>query len=112
MGTLWSEDDAKSWHPGLSDTEGGEARVLDAWRAAEAYVARRCRWADTNPDGVPVDPPADLRLAVRMLTARLLARHNSPEGLAAGGGDLGPARIAYVDPDIRGLMGPWIPVVI
>lgn len=50
-------------------------------------------------------------MAVKLLTARLLARHNSPDGLAAGGSDLGPVRVTSVDRDVMALIAPYKPVV-
>lgn len=78
-------------------------RRTSAWKAAEQYVADRCRWGDgTAPDA--------LVEAVLLLTGRFLARHNSPDGLV-GGGELGPARIPALDRDAERLMQPYRRVV-
>jgi len=88
-----------------------EARVLTAWRAAEGFVAARCRWPMLAADGVtPLDPPDELRQAVMLLTSRYLARWNSPDGLV-GAGELGPVRVATVDRDVSALIAPWRTVV-
>ncbi len=80
--------------------------VFDAaWNAAERYVAERV----TVPGGTPA--PADLVQAINLLTARYLARRNSPDGMV-GMGELGPARVTIADRDVERLIDPWrnIPV--
>lgn len=74
-------------------------QVRTAWEAAEAYVAQR-----THVDDERV--PGDLVQAVYLLTARYLARRNSPEGFV-GLGDLGPARLPVSDRDVERLIDPW-----
>lgn len=73
--------------------------VGDAWLAAESYVGERT----APPDGYV---PDDLVMAVNLLTARYLARRNSPDGMV-GLGDLGPARVPYSDTDVERLLNPW-----
>lgn len=92
--------------PTLNTVDEGTKRA--AYEAAEAYVAERCTWSV----GAGSDPaPASLVQAVRLLTSRYLARRNSPDGLA-GGGDLGPVRVAAVDRDVDRLIAPWRNVVL
>ena len=74
------------------------------YKAAEAYVQARCRWADGSP------VPDDLVKAVVLLTARYQVRRKSPDGFV-GMGEFGPARIATVDRDVTALIGPYRPVV-
>lgn len=74
--------------------------IAEAWLAGEAYVAGR-----THRDPA-LTPPSDLVLAVDLLTARYLARRNSPDGMV-GLGDLGPAHVAYTDADVERLLNPW-----
>lgn len=73
-----------------------------AWEAADQWVAVRTRFTG--------ETPPDLVQAVALMTGRILARRNSPDGLT-GMGDLGQFRVPNYDPDIRSLMGPWMPVV-
>lgn len=74
-----------------------------AWAAAERYVSERV----TLPEGMPEGGgPADLVQAVNLLTARYLARRNSPDGMV-GMGELGPARVTIADRDVERLIDPW-----
>lgn len=77
-----------------------------AWKAAEGYVSKRCRWATTDDAGNTLPPPDELVEAVVLLTARFLERRNSPNGLV-GFGDLGAARLPSQDVDVRTLIGPY-----
>lgn len=79
-----------------------DTAFVTAWKAAEGYVSRRCRWT-LDADG---NPPAELAEAVTLLTARYLERRNSPNGLI-GFGDLGAARLPSQDVDVRTLIGPY-----
>ena len=79
-----------------------QAEVSIGHQAAESYIAERCR--------VPVPPPGDLVQAVRLLTARYLARRNSADG-TLGMSEFGVGRIATVDRDVEALIGPYRRVV-
>ena len=105
--SIAEQADAEAWHP---DVPVERARV--AWAAAEGYIASRCSWPAYDTDGRALPAPAALVQAVRLLTARYLARHNSPDGLAAAGGELGPVRVAGTDRDVEALIGPYRRVVI
>lgn len=74
-------------------------QVEFAWQAAEAYVAARCEWE--GPDA-----PQDLVEAVLLLSARYVARRNSPDGFV-GMGEFGPARVPVSDRDVDRLIFPW-----
>lgn len=50
--------------------------------------------------------PADINLACRMQTSRLLQRRKSPEGVA-GWGEFGPMRVATTDKDVTALLDPY-----
>lgn len=95
--TITSLDAVKAWigNPNLPDE-----LVAEAWLAAERYVDERTDWDKT------LTPPDDLVLAVDLLTARYLARRNSPDGMV-GLGDLGPAQVMYTDADVERLLNPW-----
>lgn len=83
---------------------------LDAWNAAEQYVANRCTWPTVDVTGQPVAPPGDLVQAVNLLTARYLDRRNSPNGVV-GLGDLGAVTLPSADVDVKALLGPYRRVV-
>lgn len=90
------------------------ADVFEAcWEAAEAYVSERVEYpTDPDPDtGEVPAPPASLMRAVTLLTARYLARRNSPDGFI-GLGELGPARVPLSDRDVDRLIAGWRRVVI
>ena len=88
--------------PGSLDPD----QILTAYKAAEAYVAKRIR---PIVEGDPV--PDDLVLAVCLQTARFLARRNSPEGTIATE-DFGPVRVGGRDYDVSALIGPYQPAVV
>lgn len=92
------------WFPGLDGVE-------TEWQAAEAHIAARCSWPTTNEAGETIDPPADLVEAVRLLTARLLSRRHTVEGLT-GLADSGGQTMPTVDVDLRSLLDPWRKVVL
>lgn len=83
-----------------------------AYTAAEAYVGSRVRWALGPALGGEWPPaPGDLVLAVALMTARLIARRNSPDGMTASD-ELGPVAIAGSDRDVQALMAPYRRVVL
>lgn len=84
-----------------------QSAVESAYRAAEAYVGVRVTWAPID-DAAGFVPPApnDLVQAVQLITARYLARKNSPDGFV-GMGDLGLARVGATDRDVDRLIAPW-----
>ena len=102
--TVW-KGQADGWFPKLGD----DARAK--WAAAEDYVASRTTWA--GADAVPPTPaPAGLVEAVRLMTARLLQRANSPEGVIGMDPDgFGAVRVPKVDVDVQALMAPYQRVV-
>ena len=67
-----------------------------AHQSAEAWVEARVRL----PEG---PAPADLVLAVCLMTARFLARRNSPDGFV-GMGEFGPARVSRIDQDRKSVV--------
>lgn len=86
------------------------AEAQPAYEAAEAYVAKRCRWAVPGAGESWPPAPADLVQAVKLQTARMLVRRNSPDGLV-GMGDLGVGRVPISDRDVDALMRPYRRVV-
>ena len=91
---------------GVGDSE----YTRQAYRSAEAALAKTCRWSELDAAGMPLLPPEDLIEAVVLRTARYLARRESPTGVI-GVGEFGPVRIAAVDRDIEDLEGPYRVVV-
>lgn len=87
------------------------ADVEAAWKAAEAYVGKRVRWGEPDPEGNWPSAPADLVQAVQMLTRRYLARKSSPDGFI-GLGEFGPARVPTMDRDVQLLIAPYVRVVV
>lgn len=86
--------------------------MTQAYNAAEAYVSGRVRWGYPDPvTGVWPPAPGDLVLAVCLMTARLLARRNSPDGMTATD-ELGPVAIAGSDRDVMALIAPYRRVVV
>ena len=83
------------------------AQVQESWEAADAWVAARIRFRPTTPG---IDVPGDLVKAVTLLTARYLARRNSPDGFI-GMGEFGPARVPINDRDVNSLIAPYRRVV-
>jgi hypothetical protein len=81
--------------------------VAESWAAADAWVAARIRFRPAQPG---VDVPGDLVKAVSLLTARYLARRNSPDGFI-GMGEFGPARVPINDRDVNSLIAPYRRVV-
>ena len=99
-------EDAQAWFPGV---DPGELR--DAWAAAEEWVSARVRWPGMTSTP-PATPPKALVQAVRLQTARLLQRRNSPEGVVGMDADgLGAVRLPREDVDVISLIGPWRPVI-
>jgi hypothetical protein len=96
-------DAVKTW---LGDPVIPDDVIMAAYQAADFYVAGRTEYPTEDPDGLPLDVPDDLVLAVNLLTARYLARRNSPDGIV-GLGDLGPANVPVIDRDPERLMDPW-----
>lgn len=98
-------DSVKTWlgEPAIPDDV-----IMAAYQAADSYVDSRTIWEPESLDPDPDPPPApdDLVLAVNLLTARYLARRNSPDGIV-GLGDLGPANVPVIDRDPERLMDPW-----
>lgn len=87
--------------------EGHNDEVEPAYKAAEAYVGKRVRWAAEPGDGEEWPPaPDDLVQAVCFQTARYLARRSSPDGFV-GMGEFGPARVPVTDRDVQALVDPY-----
>lgn len=96
MVDITSYAQAKVWHPKIDD-----AQLRVAWKAAEEYVSQRVEWSGDIP-------PAALVMAVKLMTARLLQREKSPEGVVGMDPDgLGAVRVPQVDVDVIALIAPY-----
>ena len=80
-----------------------DERLQPALDAANAWVKARCR--------VPDPAPGDLVKAVELLTARYLARENSPDGFVGMQETGGPVYIGRADRDVESLVAPYRRVV-
>ncbi|WP_041707505.1 hypothetical protein [Acidipropionibacterium acidipropionici] len=98
--TVWSQV-----QPDFSTHD--QRQAVNAWRSADAWVAARVRFRPARPGW---GTPEDLVQAVRLLTARYLARRNSPDGFL-GMGEFGPARVPINDRDVNSLIAPYRRVV-
>lgn len=106
-------DQVKAWL-GLAPEDTADDVVLQ--QSLDAALAHLTQLVTYPADdfGDPVFP-ADLSEAVLLVTQRLAARRNSPEGvvgLTGAGGDFVSARVPFSDPDVMQLIGPYrnIPV--
>jgi hypothetical protein len=79
-----------------------DAAIGQAVAATNAYVAGRADLLDPDED-----LPPDVTYACLLLTNRLLARRNTPEGVI-GSFDGVVADIGRYDPDAGRLLGPYI----
>ena len=100
---LWpTADDYKAWaRIGTADTLD-DAAIAQAVAAVNTHVAGRCTLLDPDAE----DLPADVVYACLLLTNRLLARRNSPEGIV-GSFDGVIADIGRTDPDAGRLLRPY-----
>lgn len=81
-----------------------------AYLAAESYVLDRCEWP--GQDNEPSEAaPGSLVLAVCLMTARFLARRNSPDGVV-GFEEIGVMALPGTDRDVERCMAPWRKVVL
>lgn len=106
--TISTQEQVLAW---LGNPKLDEDLVVDCWQAAEAYVDARVMWEPvdviTDDDGNEIEvAPADLVQAVNILTARYLARRNTPDGMV-GLGELGAVQVPYTDADVERLLNPW-----
>jgi hypothetical protein len=105
--------DYKAWaRIDTADTSDDAAiqQCVDA--ATDAIETNAPRGFTYDPDtGDPLPVPGSLHEAGLLLTNRLMARRNSPDGVV-GVADMGATRIASYDADISGLLGPYTAVVV
>jgi hypothetical protein len=91
-----------------------DAAISEAVAAStEALELRAPRAFALDAEGAPVypTPPAGIHQAGLLLTNRLMARRNSPDGIV-GVSDMGTARVLSYDADITALVAPWTAAVV
>lgn len=62
---------------------------------------------DVDPDGDPVEVPADVKLAAIMHAVRFANRALTPNGIAGTSEITGLIRTTSYDPDVEALLEPW-----
>lgn len=103
MATTWpTAEDYKSWARVPEADTVDDAAIAQALAASNAYVQGQATLLVAD---APL--PADVAYACLLLTNRLLARRNSPEGVV-GGFDGVVADIGRYDPDAGRLLAPYI----
>lgn len=103
MATGWpTVERYKAWARIAESDTLDDAAISEALAATEAYVAGQVTLLGAD-DAVP----ADVGYACLLLTNRLLARRNSPEGVV-GSIDGVVADIGRYDPDTARLLSPYV----
>jgi hypothetical protein len=112
-GSWLTADAYKAWaRIGTADTTDDAAIQEAVAAAAEALELRAPVAFTTDPDtGTPLPVPNMIHQAGLLLTNRLMARRNSPDGVV-GVSDMGTATILSYDADITQLVSPWTEMVI
>jgi hypothetical protein len=101
----WARIDASDVTDDAAITEAVDA-TMEALeiRAPVAFV--------TDDTGALAEPvPKSVHEAGLLLTNRLMARRNSPDGVV-GVSDMGTARILSYDADITAMVAPWTEMVV
>jgi len=106
-------DQVKAWLGLAAEDTADDVVLQQSLDAALEQQATRVLYP-TDDFGVELFP-ADLTEAVLLMTQRLAARRNSPEGivgLSGAGGDFTAARVPAYDSDVAALEAPYriIPV--
>lgn len=95
----------KAWARIGTDDTVDDVAIGAALAAVGLYVTEQAALLDDGGDD-PVTIPADLYQACLLLTNRLLARRNSPEGVV-GSNDGTVVSIGRSDPDAARLIAPY-----
>lgn len=103
----------KAWLGLAAEDTADDVVLQQSLDAALAHLANVVTFP-VDLDGFVVFPD-DMTEAVLLVTQRLAARRNSPEGvvgISGAGGDFVSARVPFSDPDVMQLLGPYrnIPV--
>jgi hypothetical protein len=111
----WLDVDAYKAYARIAPTDTtDDAAISEAVAAAmEALELRAPPAFAVTADGTDVfaEVPAGVHQAGLLLTNRLMARRNSPDGVV-GVADMGTARVASYDADITALVAPWSEMVV
>jgi len=108
-------DEYKGWaRIDASDTTDDVA-IGEAVNASMETVEMRApvAFATDSTTGAPLYPscPSSIHEAGLLLTNRLMARRNSPDGIV-GVSDMGTARVLSYDADIQTLISPYTEMVV
>jgi hypothetical protein len=113
VGTWLTVDEYKAYARIDGSDTTDDAAITEAVNSSMETIQLRAPAAFAlDPDtGEPLGPvPGAVHLAGLMLTNRLMARRNSPDGIV-GVFDQGAARIMSTDADIVAQLSPWTPMV-
>jgi hypothetical protein len=102
----------KAWARIDAGDTADDAAIQEASDAAAQALQLRAPLGFTvDESGDPLPVPAMLIQAGLLLTNRLMARRNSPDGVV-GVSDMGTATILSYDADISQMVGPWTDMVV
>jgi len=107
-------EDYKAWaRIDATDTTDDVAIAQAVAASMEALEIRAPVAFPVDPEtGDPLAPvPSSLEQAGLLLTNRLMARRNSPDGIV-GVSDMGTARVLSYDADIQTLISPWTEMIV
>jgi|SRR5215472_7089215 len=105
-------EDYKAWaRIDASDTTDDVAISQAVAASMEALEIRAPVAFALDEAGDPLPVPSSLEQAGLLLTNRLMARRNSPDGIV-GVSDMGTARVLSYDADIQTLISPWTEMVV
>ena len=105
-------EDYKGWARIDPSDVTDDAAIAEAIAATmEALELRAPRAFTVDETGTPLPVPHGLHESGLLLTNRLMARRNSPDGIV-GVSDMGTARVLSYDADITSLVSPWTDAVV
>jgi hypothetical protein len=105
-------EDYKTWaRIDPTDTTDDVAIAEAVAAAMEALEIRAPVAFAVDEAGEPLPVPSSVHQSGLLLTNRLMARRNSPDGIV-GVSDMGTARVLSYDADITALVSPWTEMVV
>lgn len=94
--------EARPHNASASSHPFGEVAYTAGWMAESMWVRVTAKW------GWPA-VPGGVTQAATLLAARLYRRKDSPEGVL-GSSEWGAVRVSRLDPDVEGLIAPYITI--